>query len=90
MGILEWHFGAPDSPAPQNKSQQPDPNSFTFLGEVGAEQVVLGSLGQGLDVDGSCVSDGASKALHLLVPLCCVQGQVEICGDTQCHHPCHL
>lgn len=86
MGTLKLHLGVLRT---NLSSQTPalSPNSIacpglTFLREVGAEQVVLGILGQGLDVDGSSVSDGATKPLHLLVPLRCVQGEVEICGDT--------
>lgn len=52
---------------------------LTFLREIGAEQVALSLLGQGLDVYGSRVCDGASKALHLLVALRRVQSEVEIC-----------
>lgn len=93
MGIPKVYLGVQlPEPLRINLSSQtpaPPPSSvgLTFLGEVGAEQVVLGILGQGLDVDGSRVGDGATKPLHLLVPLRRVQGEVEICGDTQCHHP---
>ena len=73
----------PEQGRPDGASLPPGPITLprlTVLGEIGAEQVVLGVLGQGLDVDGSRVGDRAAKALHLLVPLRRVQGEMEICG----------
>ena len=51
----------------------------TFIREVGADQVGLGLFGQGQDVDGRRVGDGATETLHLLEALSRVQSQVEIC-----------